>query len=201
MSSRDGSDSKENEFRGRREKETENENESTSKRKTENVSAQTDDKKSQPPLKIAKVDPLKPDSEDNEKDEDGTQDLKKTEEGGTEEKKSSYTDLDEEELDKKIEAMKQPLYCKLCESTLSNPTQAQQHYNGKPHMKKVRAYKNQAALDATLARMAAKSGQGIPTFSKDEESGKDGDDDKTKEGDKTETTKDGEEVVKVSHSQ
>lgn len=110
------------------------------------------------PIKIAKVDPLKPEDKTEETPVD-------KDEGEKEEKKSSYVEYNEKELDQKIEAMKQPLYCELCEAKLSNPNQAKQHYEGKPHMKKVRAYKNQVALDATLAKIAAKT-KGVPAFEK-----------------------------------
>jgi hypothetical protein len=47
--------------------------------------------------------------------------------------------LTEEEMDIPKELM-QPLYCKICSVTLNAPSQAQQHYTGKTHAKKVRQY-------------------------------------------------------------
>ncbi|XP_064642699.1 zinc finger protein 385B-like isoform X2 [Lineus longissimus] len=47
--------------------------------------------------------------------------------------------LTEEEMDVPKELM-QPLYCKICSVSLNAPSQAQQHYTGKTHAKKVRQY-------------------------------------------------------------
>lgn len=51
--------------------------------------------------------------------------------------------------------MTSPLFCKLCNLTINHPSQAQSHYNGKHHAKKVRLYRQSAALEATLAKKAA----------------------------------------------
>ncbi|XP_056016836.1 uncharacterized protein LOC125681162 isoform X2 [Ostrea edulis] len=59
------------------------------------------------------------------------------------------------DVEKALEEMTSPFFCKLCNLTISHPSQAQSHYNGKHHAKKVRLYKQSAALEATLARKAA----------------------------------------------
>ena len=71
-------------------------------------------------------------------------------------KRRSTDDLPvDPEVEKALEEMMSPLFCKLCNLTINHPSQAQSHYNGKHHAKKVRLYRQSAALEATLAKKAA----------------------------------------------
>lgn len=71
-------------------------------------------------------------------------------------KRRSTDDLPvDPDVEKALEEMMSPLFCKLCNLTINHPSQAQSHYNGKHHAKKVRLYRQSAALEATLAKKAA----------------------------------------------
>lgn len=71
-------------------------------------------------------------------------------------KRRSTDDLPvDPDVEKALEEMTSPLFCKLCNLTINHPSQAQSHYNGKHHAKKVRLYRQSAALEATLAKKAA----------------------------------------------
>lgn len=53
------------------------------------------------------------------------------------------------ELEKLLKSLMQPLFCKLCNAFLNAPNQAQQHYSGKSHAKKVRLFIKDAEAKST----------------------------------------------------
>ncbi|XP_064599277.1 uncharacterized protein LOC135465844 [Liolophura sinensis] len=53
------------------------------------------------------------------------------------------------ELEKLLKSLMQPLFCKLCNAFLNAPNQAQQHYSGKSHAKKVRLFVKDAEAKST----------------------------------------------------
>ncbi|XP_033763904.1 zinc finger matrin-type protein 3-like [Pecten maximus] len=72
-------------------------------------------------------------------------------------KKKGAGKKDDIELDPEVEAklalLIQPKFCKLCNLAMNNGLQADQHYDGKNHAKKVRLFRQSAALEVTLKKL------------------------------------------------
>ncbi|XP_060062468.1 zinc finger matrin-type protein 3-like [Ylistrum balloti] len=72
-------------------------------------------------------------------------------------KKKGTGKKDDIELDPEVEAklalLIQPKLCKLCNLAMNNGLQADQHYDGKNHAKKVRLFRQSAALEVTLKKL------------------------------------------------